>query len=454
MKEQKYIGRIVSVPGGDGIGFIGIASVSKDAGASHKLDTMTDIFVHRDDCASDLRVGMELSFSVIPDKKRGGKNYRAMGAVEHVESELISGELVEFENMSLARVGPEEMKLARLPVHGRMKPVSEVIVEKVIANLPLPTVRRDGRQVADQEVLLAAFLKHLFPSLELFGTDYDVVKQDDGALDASIAQVVADHVALGMADQITHFREEVERFKTVRSALSFIREEGLVRNDAIIPIKYLPDFTMAVPVWFFWTADDNVDVRSRETDPMPEKCTEYFCDLFPNNRWADTFQMFNRRTRSLRMYKGDMIPPHVMRRIRKAVTMFDYVVIMTPYLDIAGSDWQDDTWLRSIDPYVVGFKKGVPYFFVLARFSDSGTFPLFNELLADTMEYLRINIEKLRRFDTVTSPYWYQDREVTSGSNLGSRLVSHTKKLLEAFDEGNLFDWLRGEESISLTKKR
>ena len=141
--------------------------------------------------------------------------------------------------------------------------------------------------------------------------------------------------------------------------------------------------------------------------------------------------------------------------MRKAVELFDYVVIATPYHDEAGKDWEDLDWLRSIDPYVLGFKKGIPYFFVLARFSDAGTFPLFNELVADTIEFLRARKDRLAGFDQVDRPYWYTPGKAESFcvSQLGSVLQGRVDELLAAFEAGNLFDWLRTADVAEPTAK-
>jgi hypothetical protein len=200
---------------------------------------------------------------------------------------------------------------------------------------------------------------------------------------------------------------------------------------------------------------------STENDPDIHSTTRYFCDLFPSQNWSNLFQLFNRRARNLSHYKGDVIPPNVSRRIREAVQLFDYVVIMTPYHDVAGQDWQDAAWIRSIDPYVVGFKKGVPFFFILARFSDSGTFPIFTEMVADTVKYLRNNIHKLQGFNVATNPYWHNAKVPGSPNppgrsydgliaadkpaRLGHYLISVVHQALKAFDAGQLSNWMHGK---------
>ena len=193
--------------------------------------------------------------------------------------------------------------------------------------------------------------------------------------------------------------------------------------------------------------------------------TRYFCDQVPNQRWADTFQMFNQRVRPLQDYRGDLIPPHVMECMRLLAPYFDHLIVMTPYHDVAGAEWQDVAWMRSIDPYVVGFIEGVPHMFVVARFSDSGVFPLYHELLGGTIEFLRRNLGALRNFNNYkTTPYWYgpatqwfrgnekdppghlYNKKNPGEKKLGDYLTHHTQQMISAFDEGALFDWLKGDK--------
>lgn len=459
-KQVMYIGRIASVPGSEGFSFININSVEKQDGSPHELETKADIFLHREEFCGELQVGSTILFEVIPDTKRGVGYYRATAAVAFVEVDLLLADQPPMEGFNgMVPFGEStaasSLIVAPTPAQKyRMKAINPADIEKALENKPAATIPRDSSIPENITELLQAFLMRLFPSMAQFGSHFRL-DADETELLGQLEEARGDHAALGMNEQLVVLEDEVNRFLTFRKALTFMLDEKLIRRDTIIPMEYLPDFFMAVPVWFFWAEEGSQDWMSIVADPHVHPSTSYFCDLFPSQNWSNMFQLFNRRARNLSHYKGDVIPPHVSRRIRKAVQLFDYVVIMTPYHDVAGQDWQDSSWLRSIDPYVVGFKKGVPFFFILARFSDSGTFPLFTEMVADTTAYLRANVGNLKGFNAVANPYWYLAsgmgqsyqslRDESKPAGLGDYLTGVVHQALEAFDAGQLFDWMRGK---------
>ncbi|MFZ2153687.1 MAG: hypothetical protein WAV16_00455 [Candidatus Moraniibacteriota bacterium] len=454
----KYYGSVASVPGNDGFAFIGIQTVTtEEGGPPIELHTKEDIFLHQDDCANQLVAGMCVIFSVAEDRHRGKGFYRAFGATEVIDAEIIPSEggpftgfhaMTEVKNNALVSVPP------RANYHIAAKEVSPEAVSKVLENEPMQGVPRDTGELPEEAKiqLLAVMLSTFFPTLTQFSANFNILDMSNEELDREVADNETNLEALGMTQQIEEIRKEVENFKGMKATLKLILDDGLVRPDTIIPIKYLPDLFMAVPVWYFWVKPEALDgVTSvwASKDPHPQAEIKYFCDLFPNQNWSHTYQMFNRRMRSLKMYKGDKVPPFVSRRLCKAVEAFDYIVIATPYHEEAGKDWQDIAWLQLIDPYVLGFKKGIPYFFILARFSDTGTFPLYFEMVADTIEFLEKNKGKLNGFDQVDDPYWHRSDKPTGylghQRNLGKLLIRHTDELIGAFEKGDLFDWLRGE---------
>jgi hypothetical protein len=316
--------------------------------------------------------------------------------------------------------------------------VDEKAVQLAVENKPMADIPRTVQgAVADAN----AFLAKVFPQFYSLGTG--------NQFDERIKALIKQYRDMGMQDQANLTERQAGIYTGLQTVLR--STDDLLQPASILPLSYLPDLFMAVPVWYYYTTKQQHNVLARGRggdDPAVSATTKYFCDLLPNQRWADTFQMYNRRSRGLQDYRGDLIPSHVMERMCLLAPHFDHLVIMTPYHDVAGQDWQNVAWLRSIDPYVVGFTNGVPYMFVIARFSDSGVFPLYHELLAGTIEFLRRNQLALKGFNIADNPFWKcRDGEIFRGK-LGDHLVRHATNLISAFDEGRLFSWLRGEDQL------
>ncbi len=478
MSAIRYLGRIASIPGANDFAFIGIGSVTQEGGSPHDLNTAQDIFLHKDDCAAELKVGMEISFDAIPDRKRGNDTFRAVGAIEHIEVELLPRNRRPKTALALRE---------HLPVHAGMKFVPEEMVSRVIANNPMPCIPRVNNIPQDEATKLGLvqwLLSTFFPNMASFGSEHNIFNQTDVELDHEVGELAENYRLLGLEQEIEVIRSEEKRFKEVRGALTLMFEENLIRHDTIIPIHYLPDLFMAVPVWYFWVNQEDQAVAQERITEVQKRIMDdsglalddshpiiqHFCQLFPSRNWQVTFRLFNSDLRTFQQYDGELIPSSVASRMRKAVEFFDFLVIATPYLDRAGKGWEDIKWPRSVDPYVLGFKKGIPFFFVLARFSGTGTFPIFNELVADTTEFLRENKQKLDGFKRGRSPRWYQrwcqekERQLFKPSHSTEEMMEHQRqmhllvpgisdflkqhadRLLNSFEAGSLFNWLRGEE--------
>ncbi len=373
LTSTRLVGRIGTVPGGDGYGFISLSSVERADGAPHGLETTKDIFIHQDDCSAKLHPGMLVEFDTVPRIGHLGE-FRATAATELLEAELVPAKETTIAGFSapLPFNTATEIQIAntKLPIHFRMKVVPAETIEKVVQNKPMPGIPRQfGRGTPEEEQqLLSAFLLHLFPAMAQFGADFRVLDFQDNELDSKVQQAAEDLASLGMGAHVSRMQNEVNHFKATRNAIKFTAEEGLVRPDTIVPIRYLPDLFMAVPVWFYYADQANMEgLKGTQTsnDPAVHPWTKHFCDLFPGNRrWADTFQLYNRRMRSLADYGGegfDVIPPVVARRLKSAIKVFDFVVIATPYHDLVGRDWQDLEWLRSIDPDVAAVCYSHPF---------------------------------------------------------------------------------------------
>jgi hypothetical protein len=456
------IGRIASVPPGEGYAFINVDSVSTLDGASPELATQHDVFVHQDDCAVPLRAGLTVTFDATLDRRRGDGYLRAVGVSEIIEAELVPDDGPALGGLPVFGSSPNGAIARPIEAHpwaSKMKAVPEADVAKVVENDPMPNVSRDEHGIIDPDdprlaQALKMYLEREFPHMTGLGLSYEVVDVDEATFDRKVNEVLAELREMGMEDQAVHVEDEIRKFRGVRTVLGFMRERGLIRRNTVVPTEFLPDLFMACPVWYFAmdetqrSAATRSSSRSQDQDPRPHDKTKAICDVLQGNqRWADVVQMFNRRARPLETYRGDVIPLHILRLIREASQHFDIVAIATPYHDVAGADWEDVAWIRSIDPYVVGIQEGMKHFFILGRFSDSGVFPLLNELVADTVGFLRENKGKLRGFNVAGNPYWYMGPHASGCFNgqLGDHLVSLSDELLAAFEAGKLFDWLRGD---------
>ncbi len=468
----RFSGIIGTVPNNDGYGFITLSTVTRENGQPHDIPTEDDIYIHQSNCAARLEHGKRVSFNLDFDRKRGEGHFSAVGATEVVEAEFLpsDGEPVPGFTKAVAVANPNQGgqlvlgAVARTLYHVGAKQISPDAIKQVAENDPLSGIPRGHNELTpdEQRMLLQAFLAEQYPALSAFGADFDVLAASDEDLDETVDQSNKEMELLGMTEQVPVLKEQVASFKKVRAALRMIFEDGLVRPDTIIKMRYLPDLFMAAPVWYFWVNPDESDQVAqawKNNDPQPHASTRFFCSKFPNLPWVDTFQLFNRRVRTLKQYKGDSITPALSKRMLRAVELFDYVVIATPYHSQAGMDWQNLKWLQMIDPYILGFKKELDYFFVLGRFSDTGIFPLYHDMVADTLAFLEANKPKLDGFNQISNPYWVRDTgetgcfadshpEYYSGGsqNTGDILKRHVDTLLKvAREDHRLFDWLRGE---------
>ena len=520
-QEQRYVGRIGTVV--DGYGFIAISTVKKVDGSPHEIETEKDIFIHQSNCAEDLEPGLLIEFGIEPDEKREEGHYAASGATTAPEQALLPPPTIEVLPGLTTRTGDQSQLPVihtDAPSYLPMKPIPEEAVAQAAKNKPLEGVAPDGANGAEimgtEEELLQAFemyLRHLFPGLQSVINDFRVTDFDAEALDTQVNELASNYHRMEMEQQaveleemyakfkvtrdllgwihekrlftpgsrmspfilgsivklfeeIGNAREKVEIFEAAQATIGFLLDHEIMKPNSLIPVDKLPDFLCATPVWFWALGEDRGDEKKAaarsfgEDDPDVPAGVKYICDLFPGNaRFAHAFQMWNRRLRPLSVYQGEIIPPLLMKVIGEAREIFDYVVIITPYHDVAGCDWQDLEWIRAIDPYVIGFKKGLPVLFVLGRFSDQGVYPHLNELVADTMQFLNANRDKLAGFNGTTSPYWLVpntrggyttsfQRSSHDGLNLGDFLMRHVDRMQQAYQAGKLFDWLRGEWDI------
>jgi hypothetical protein len=214
---------------------------------------------------------------------------------------------------------------------------------------------------------------------------------------------------------------------------------GRYRTPMALHKKYLPELFLACPVWFVY--GKGVTDNQSEPDPRVDDSVKFFCDLIGTKRFAWLYQMYNRRTRTFDKFSGpDLLSPHLAEAIPQLAQTFDYLVIATPYHNTASKEWADPTWQSNIDPYLIGFKKGFDHMVIIERWSGTGLFPLMSDMMADTIDHLRAHIELLKFFKSNT--YWYKGE---GESSLYGDLIPFGREVLDKFEEGKLFEYLRTE---------
>lgn len=466
--------------------------------------TNGDVYIHQDDCDPKLAVGLKIEFDLTEDPKRHGR-YRAMKATNCLTDLVLVGESRHLPAL-----------VTRQDYHRRAKTVPEVEVRKAMQNRPLEAVVNHEldrvvklNTTDDVYTFISAYLYDKYPGLEVMEVSFDL-RQIDPDEQQKVDAYLGLQKELGLEAQAVMQQTEYVLFRATRETLKFmaerdfitpgmkitpkmlgalvgefdtralrvgnaditaslafmnqltrtfgfLRQNDLLRPGTILPIKNVVDLAVAAPVWFV-EAHEQLPGTWNSHDPEPDAAVQYFCGLVPTQEWADFYQMFNRRTRCLSQYRGDSMPRHILKTIALARQHFDFVVIATPYHDIAGKEWGDPAWQRLIDPYLFGFKKGLPYMFFLGRWSDTGLFPLIADLVADTMKFLRENHGRLSGFGAY--PYWhFNDKNSpvytdNSYRNAGVGLQRFAQQLLTAFDQGILFDFLRGEAEPCTTQSQ
>ncbi|MBI5076831.1 hypothetical protein HZB94_00400 [Candidatus Falkowbacteria bacterium] len=354
--------------------------------------------------------------------------------------------------------------------HRMAKEVPHEDVEQAAKNLPfkemLATFIRLTRDLDNSAEAADEFLRATFPSLGSFDVSFSVDGDiDEAAEEQKIQETIAGYAAADMPGQVVSLTNEWERFKGARKVFGLMKQNGTLRPDMIIPIKYLPEMLVACPVWYVTGKGDLQDL-TRVADPTPDEAIKYFCDSVGTKNFAWLYQIYNRRTRPFSAFASrDIIPPALLAIMQSGRQMFDYLAIATPYHDQASREWADPKWLRNIDPFLLGFMKTLPYVFVLGRWSGTGLFPLFLDMIADTINHLRVNKNLLNNF--LASSYWYRgNQKVTRASSdrgpiddclcamrgaaTNDVLLPFAEKVIAAFDEGKLFEFLR-EETEQLT---
>lgn len=112
--------------------------------------------------------------------------------------------------------------------------------------------------------------------------------------------------------------------------------------------------------------------------------------------------------------------------------------------------------------------RGLDYMFLLGRWVSHGLFPLVCDMIADTMSHLKLHKSFLRNFNSES--IWYYGTGNLSDTSVyyilggghvklgGNRrgndvLEPFANQVLEAYEAGRLFQFLRGEAKKEELKK-
>jgi len=340
--------------------------------------------------------------------------------------------------------------------HRLAKVIEPEKVSKAVENNPFGDyVQAIAQQVVEGTTDLsdqaASFLRGTYACLAetvSFSVKGDVdLEAEQREIDAVIEEFSAD----GMDGQVTAFQEQYSRFKAVRQALTIMHEHHVLKLDAVIPIKYLPEIFTACPVWFCEWKNGGLPDNTSKGDPHPDDVVRFVCDKVGTVPFCHLYQLYNRRTRPISTFTGrDIMPRTIHKLIKAAKHCFDLVVVSTPYHDIATKEWADPNWVRNLDPFLLAFIKDLPFVFVLGRWSGTGLFPLFCDMVADTMDHLKLGIPRIEDLQDCEKPepWWYFNRQENS-SCYYSEISAAAKRIVAAYERNQLFEYLRGEATTN-----
>jgi len=335
-------------------------------------------------------------------------------------------------------------------IYGKAIPPDEH--EKLLENAPLKgyaefIAAASKISESDQRIWMkesvAEVLRQRFPSIaQIPGIS---VKIDDFDPEKEVTIVnssLATYKRANMAAVGASFSELYSGFASARELFADMDRRNELLLDRVIPVRYLPELLVAAPVWYVHSKDQPVRRPSVWKNPK----VTHFCDLMPTQNFANLFQLYNRQPMSFEEFDGsrDLMPPAVADLIADMKSRFDFMVIATPYHDLATKEWRNPSWQRNIDPFLFGFLKSMPdVMFFLARWSGAPFFPMITDMMADTISHIRSSHHLIQRWDTGWREVpWYVHNSPMKAVS-GRALIKHTEDLLQNYQRGELFDWLR-----------
>lgn len=457
--EYKIIDPVDPVVGENGVMYTAVVKSCHDGysflgGVRRGYETIatnSDVFVPH-----EMKVGEIVQFDELhTDPKRPGK-FRTEDASP------IKNALVAASDSNNNSVAPYDL-MRKSAYHKTAKAIDTEQVKKALENQPFAEVVLEKIQQKESKNLASLaenFLQENFAMLTELDISYSVTDEIDLAAEREVVKKgQAIYKGQGLDGMVASLATEYKNFCGVRECFKLMHQNNILSAETVISNYYLPDLLVTAPVWFVGSKEGLSDNR-RSEDPSPDHAVKFFCNQVNSKEFAWLYQIYNRRTRPLSAFSGrDIMPLKIVELLDKAKKVFDYIVIATPYHDIASKEWTDPQWLRNIDPFLIGFQKDLPFMFFLGRWSGTGLFPLMCDMIADTINHLRINKAKLRNFNA--NSYWHKGLRIIhngdvlqldGGNEKNNVLEPFADELIAAFERGKLFEFLRGEMLVPATQ--
>lgn len=374
-------------------------------------------------------------------------------------------------------------------MHARAKRVPPELVAQALKNEPFedyPRAIYACKRVCDQggearsrfnqsyQQAVEAFLRRTFHSLTFMPEiSFDIQNYSEQKEQKALAVTEVKFERGGqLRGQVRALSESYIGFCALRTVFRNAAQRECFDMETVVPSRYPPELLMAAPVWF---------ITSRR-GPVSSSEVDYFCNLGVSDQFAYLFQIYNHQARSFDEFNSrNVMPVPILDLVTQVRQLFDYLVIATPYHDIAAREWtkaERQRWVNNIDPFLFGFLAQIPeYMFFLGRWSGTGMSRLIGDMIADTIQHISTNKELLAQ---LSGDRWYkQDDNRNEWNRLGGEegprlrpmkeyvpargwlprskskyevwkketrpLVKFASNINQRFQNGELFSWLRGE---------
>jgi len=279
-----------------------------------------------------------------------------------------------------------------------------------------------------------------FEDMQEWGFDMDFTKISVKRGDNPFNQVdnrIKELSRAGLRKSSEGLSDRLTALKDVSHTLTYLHDNDLLHPFTMLPKQYLADFLVAAPITF--NSLPAKHKRDSFRNSLPDEL-EYF------------FHFFNPSIRTFEDYIGDEIPNDLLNVVNIAKN-YHHLMICTPYFQLFQEEWANGKlWRDLIDPFLLGFNGGLKKtFLVLGRWSDNGIFPLFNEMVADTMNFLtqfRNKIAKFRPSYTINFLDYkisWRDKQSRFNDQTSFKELNIPDRWLNAYKDGYLFNFLQSK---------